>query len=267
MSTNKIKKIALVMDWDDTLCPDSIGALVNFLGYSPREFWEPLDALVHEGWDIVTAYMYGLKRIYEERGPLRGIMASFARTHEGYPGSFDLVERCQTYLKSQHGPIFELEPYILSSGLRPLITNNPISTPYKMIWGSDFHEDAGACFFPKVVLNFSDKLRCITQIHKGLSHAAPLAVSDIVEAHRRPIPYERMIYIGDGYTDIPCFSKIKSKGGQSYAVVPEDRPEGWKKAEQFLMDQRVHAIGPANYTNDSKTWNWICTALDKATQL
>ena len=45
------------MDWDDTLCPESIGALVQSLGYAPEVFWEPLDALVHEGWELAQQFL------------------------------------------------------------------------------------------------------------------------------------------------------------------------------------------------------------------
>ena len=46
--------IALIMDWDDTFCPDVISALVAKLEHDPTCYWEPLDELVSQDWDIVT---------------------------------------------------------------------------------------------------------------------------------------------------------------------------------------------------------------------
>src|SRR3546814_3701986 len=32
------------------------------------------------------------------------------------------------------------------------------------------------------------------------------------------IPFEQMIFVGDGYTDIPCFSLIRRSGGVAFGV-------------------------------------------------
>ena len=36
------------------------------------------------------------------------------------------------------------------------------------------------------------------------------------------IPIDRMIYIADGPSGIPCFSVVKNNGGKTYAFQPEN---------------------------------------------
>ena len=57
------------------------------------------------------------------------------------------------------------------------------------------------------------------------------------------MPFENMVYLGDGETDVPCFRVMRDQGGLAVAVYGEDR-EG---AERYLRDGRVDAVAPADY--------------------
>jgi predicted HAD superfamily phosphohydrolase len=67
----------------------------------------------------------------------------------------------------------------------------------------------------------------------------------------RAIPFENIVFIGDGATDIPCFRLVKEQGGLSVAVYTPSKPKAKKKAEQYLVDGRVHSVVPASYQEDS----------------
>ena len=64
----------------------------------------------------------------------------------------------------------------------------------------------------------------------------------------RIIPYEQMIYFGDGITDIPCMTLIKKQGGVSIAVYPKGQKS---KVTALLLDNRVNYISPADYQEGS----------------
>ena len=57
-----------------------------------------------------------------------------------------------------------------------------------------------------------------------------------------------MIYIGDGLTDIPCMTMLKKQGGKSIGVyIPKHK----ERVQQFLVDDRVNYVCPANYKENS----------------
>ena len=256
-------RIALIMDWDDTLCPDIISALVEKLEHDPMDYWNPLDELVKQGWDIVTAYMHGLVKLFDHSNEAESVMIEHAKQHPCFEGTYGLVARAKKHLYEHFGTSVVLESYIISSGLSTMIENHPLSKEFDHHWASSFHFDHGRIEFPKNILNFSDKLRCLEQIHRGKIHDGPLSVNELLAKEDRPIPYENMIFVGDGYTDIPCFSKVKSKGGQCLAVVPEYRGKSTPLSEQLWKEQRVHAIAPARYEESSEAWDWITKAMSR----
>ena len=57
-----------------------------------------------------------------------------------------------------------------------------------------------------------------------------------------------MIYIGDGLTDIPCMTMLKKQGGKSIGIyVPKNK----ENVQQFLVDDRINYVCPANYKENS----------------
>jgi hypothetical protein len=76
---------------------------------------------------------------------------------------------------------------------------------------------------------------------------------------KRPIPFERMIFIGDGDTDIPSMKMVRLQGGHSIAVFD---PVDWQtsgaasKAQEkifkLISEDRVHFVAPGDYTEGSQ---------------
>ena len=58
-----------------------------------------------------------------------------------------------------------------------------------------------------------------------------------------------MIYLGDGPSDIPCFSMIEKLGGTSIAIDSKD--EWSKKWEYELRNRKMEPFKP-DYTQNSK---------------
>ena len=77
-------------------------------------------------------------------------------------------------------------------------------------------------------------------------------INQFVVKEDRPIPFENMVYLGDGLTDVPCFRLVKEQGGLSIAVYKSNTKGARDKANEFVRDGRVHCLAPANYTEGSE---------------
>jgi hypothetical protein len=58
-----------------------------------------------------------------------------------------------------------------------------------------------------------------------------------------------MIYIGDGYTDVPCMKLTKEHGGVSIAVYTD---KTGKMAKKLLNDGRINYMVRSDYTDGSE---------------
>ena len=70
-----------------------------------------------------------------------------------------------------------------------------------------------------LAINFTTKTQYLFRINKGaLAVFDDKKINEYVRMEDRPVPFSNMIFIGDGETDIPCFSLVKNLGGHSVAV-------------------------------------------------
>jgi hypothetical protein len=88
------------------------------------------------------------------------------------------------------------------------------------------------------------------------------SVNKVVAKRDRPVPFENMVFIGDGDTDIPCFRLVKDQGGLSIAVYTPNRKGGKTKAQKHRTDGRVHCAAAANYSEGSDLDRIIKTHID-----
>jgi hypothetical protein len=56
-----------------------------------------------------------------------------------------------------------------------------------------------------------------------------------------------MIYVGDGLTDIPCFSLLKNLGGTPFGVFKPDKESAKRALLEFLTPHRVVSMHTPKY--------------------
>jgi hypothetical protein len=251
------KIVAVVFDFDDTLAPDSVSQLLRVLGVDPRSFWlNEVQSLVDEGWDLVPAYLYRIierSRSGQVNEPLtRQLLRRAGHSLELYPGVASLFERLRQQT-SGFNPEVSLEFYVVSSGLQDLIDGSKIREEFTQVWACELHydEETGEAQFAKNLVSFTDKTRYLFHIHKGLiaprHETDPLDVNRKLEVSEKRIPFEQMIYLGDGFTDVPCFSLIAARGGIPLAVADPKRTDRWACAWGFVEDGRAISVSPADF--------------------
>ena len=247
--------IAIVYDYDQTLSPNYMQDEVLFpmFGIDAKRFWKHCGELVKDhGYDNELAYMKALLDYLEIDRPTTARLRELGTKLQFFPGLPDMFEDFKTMLLTPqheaHG--IRVEHYIISSGLKALIDGSRLAKHVRAIFGCEFAEDAeGRISFPKRVISHTQKTQFLFRINKGLLDYSQ-DVNDHMPAELRPIPFQHMIYVGDGPTDVPCFTVVRQHGGHAIAVYnPEDPTRSsFKKCYQLSTHaDRVRHIAPADY--------------------
>lgn len=251
--------IAIVYDYDQTLSPSYMQDEVVFpaFGIDGPSFWRRCSEFVREqGYDSELAYMkvlldtLGMDRPTNEELRRLGGQLNF---YKGLPEMFDdFRDTLLSEEQRSHG--INVEHYIISSGMKVLIEGSRLAPYVRAIFGCEFAEDAqGRITFPKRVISHTQKTQFLFRINKGLLDLAQ-DVNDHMDAAIRPVPFQNMIYLGDGPTDVPCFTVMRKNDGHAIAVYNPDDPDrlGFKKCYQLSTHaDRVRHIAPADFRRGS----------------
>lgn len=247
--------IAIVYDYDQTLSPGYMQeeALFPRFGISAPAFWRKCQRLVtEEGYDSELAYMKVLLDSLAMDRPSNAELRELGKSLSFYPGLPDMFEELREGLLTpeQEALGIRIEHYIVSSGLRVLIEGSRLAPYVRAIFGCEFGEDeTGRIAFPRRVVSHTQKTQFLFRINKGMLDLSQ-DVNDHMPPELRPVPFPHMIYIGDGPTDVPCFTVMKRYGGQAIAVYnPADatRASFRKCFELSTRADRVRHIAPSDY--------------------
>ena len=247
-----MKTIAIICDCDNTLMPDLPSLLLKDNGMEPQIFWDKIDLMVKDGWDPPIAWMTKLIKLIQEgkiKQNTNQKLAEFSASVETYPDASTFINEINSKLADQTD--VSVEGYVVSSGIESMMKGSKIANSFTDIFGGRLYEENGIISGIKSSITFTEKTKFIFAINKGITsqiREKPYDVNDFIPFEERRIPFENMIYLGDGPSDIPCFSMIEKLGGTSIAIDSKD--EWSKKWEYELRNRKMDSYKP-DYTKNS----------------
>lgn len=273
MSTiNKTCKIAIVYDFDGTLSPGNMQehSLLPELDQTTERFWQEVQQKANENnIDRISCYMYMLlKKSVENNRPLtRDRLTNHGRQLKLFPGlhteevTQNWFNRLNAYVDSLPSLDPEtnciIEHYIISSGLQEMLEATVIAKNIKKIFASKFYfdEESGVAVWPSQIINYTSKTQYLFRISKNvLDQQDEEELNRVYGSHEYHIPFNRIMFLGDGETDIPCFSLVSKYRGHSIAVFDQESQDAKKlqeKAMQLKINKRVEQVYPADYREQS----------------
>lgn len=251
---------AIIYDFDGTLAPGNIqehSLIPEHLKGTKEDFWALVakEKKAHDA-DEILVYMRLLSTKAAALGaPLtRDLLREHGANTPLFAGVSEWFERINHH-GAERG--LALEHYVISSGNEEMIEGTSVARHFTKIFGSRYqYDESGYAQWPAVAINYTSKTQFLFRINKGVSNSWDHdPVNRWVPPDERRIPFSRIIYLGDGDTDIPSMKMVRHQGGHSVAVFD---PERWAKRElqnkvyNLIAEDRAHFVVPADYTDGSQ---------------
>lgn len=257
MSDRKIA--AIVYDFDGTLAQGNIQehSFIPELGIDKNDFWKDVKAIAkQQDGDEILVYMWKMLNEANNRGVklTRASLTAHGCMTPLFAGVTEWFERINGYATDLK---LHLEHYVISSGIHEMIEGCSVFSAFKRVFASRYIYDAsGVAVWPAVAVNYTTKTQFLFRINKGIDNTWDNeGINKWMQPDARPVPFSRMVFIGDGETDIPAMKMVRHQGGHSIGVFD---PERWKRGELqqrihgLIAEDRVHFVAPADYTEHSQ---------------
>jgi hypothetical protein len=283
--------IAVVWDFDKTLIPGNMQTpLFEKYGVDERAFWDEVDGLrnfyfAHGARRVADDALY-LNHIleYVRAGVFKGLsnavlteLGAELAFHPGIPHFLGTlratVEDDPTFQRAD----ITLEHYVVSTGLRPMIEGSAIRPYLEDVWACEFieaHHPPGYAkpeqrqLFPSreitalgYQIDNTSKTRALFEINKGTNKRPEIHVNSHLPHDLRRVPFEHMIYIADGPSDVPAWSVVSANGGRAFGVYQRGSLPQFEQISTLQRDGRIHAFAEADYTPDSTAFLWLTTEV------
>lgn len=255
--------VAVVYDFDGTLTPQPMQeyTVLPELGIKDGgKFWSQVneESARTNGEAIVTYMRLMLEKSKSKHFPVTAQrLGELAKKINYFPGVQTYFERINNYVDGKFGKSIELRHYIISAGLKEIISGSAIAKYFYKVFASEYYYDEyGAATFPNVIVNDTLKTQFIFRINKGKEN-----LNENINLHMpmplRPIPFQNIMYIGDGLTDVPCMTVIRKNGGYAIAVYKSHSLPGKRTCKELLKANRVDFIAKADYKSGTELDNLI----------
>lgn len=286
--------IAMVWDCDKTLISSYMQEpLFRHFNVDGAKFWQEVNALkshyAAQGISVNSDTSY-LNHIltYVKAGLFKGLsnkmLRSFGKELAFYPGLPDFFGEIKKLIEED--PKYKafdirLEHYVVSTGFAETIRGSAIAPFVDGIFGCEFIEEVlqpgfldakdAAGNVPNAnevsaneisqiasALDNTSKTRYIFEINKGSNkYPETIDVNSSIAREVRRVPFQNMVYIADGPSDVPAFSILNNNGGSTFAVYPKGDVKGMRQVDALRRDGRVQMYGEADYSEATTSCLWL----------
>ncbi len=283
--------IALIWDFDKTLISGYMQApLFEHYQIDGDQFWKEVrglkDYYARQNVVINNDSIY-LNHIltYVQQGKLPGLsnakLRELGAQLEFYSGLPEFFEKAKHHIESQKAFAkydIKVEHYIVSTGFAEMIRGSSIAPFVKSIWGCEFiekpalpgymtaalpDETSSEISQVAVALDNTSKTRALFEINKGANLYNNIDVNSKIQGKNRRVPFDHMIYVADGPSDVPAFSIMRLFQGRAFAVYTRKDMAGFRQVDQLRKDGRIDMFGEANYEEGSQTYLWLMEHLEQ----
>jgi hypothetical protein len=269
--------LAIAYDFDGTLAPGNMQErdFIPAIGMTRKSFWAEVgkQSKKHDADGILTYMRLMLEKAGDAGVPVRKEdFAAFGKSLDFFQGVLPYreagranrgwFERINRYGKESGVAV---QHHVVSSGIREMIGGSRIAQCFKNIYASGFYYDHhGVARWPAIAVNYTTKTQFLFRINKGIPNVYDHGkINELVPEEERPVPFERMVFLGDGETDVPCFRLIKDMGGHAIAVYRPNTRGAKSKAGALRRDGWVHFIAPADYRPGRSLDRLVKAIIDK----
>ena len=254
--------VALIYDFDNTLSTRDMQefTFIPALGMTADEFWKKSDELAHKyEMDHILAYMYLMASKAREKHISLSPEALRAMGQDVQ--FFDGVKEWFSRINAYGGKLgLEVRHYILSCGLKSMIEGCGVADEFYNVFACDYlYDDNGEPLWPSIAINYTSKTQFLYRINKGVEDVGEhTKLNMYMPRNERVVPFDQMVYIGDGLTDVPSMKLVRQRGGYAIGVYkkPSDAP--------YLVDQeRVDFYLKCDYTDGGEIDTALKAVLDK----
>lgn len=254
--------VALIYDFDNTLSTRDMQefTFIPALGMTADEFWKKSDELAHKyQMDHILAYMYLMATKAREKHISLSpeALKEMGRDVQFFDGVKEWFARINAY-GDKLG--LEVRHYILSCGLKSMIEGCGVANEFYNVFACDYlYDDNGEPLWPSIAINYTSKTQFLYRINKGVEDVGEhTKLNMYMPRNERVVPFDQMVYIGDGLTDVPSMKLVRQRGG--YAIGVYKKPSD----ASYLVDQeRVDFYLKCDYTDGGEIDTAMKAVLDK----
>jgi hypothetical protein len=283
--------IAFIWDFDKTLIPgNQQDPLFAAYGIDPRQFWAEVEGLVgyyrDRGITIArdSAYL-GHILTYVREGRFPGLtrqrlkeLGAELEMSPGIPEFFTATRSHVAAVSDYAHEDIDVEHYVVSTGIRPMIEGSPIGGIIDGIWANDFIERPAMPGYldtlaidsephPISMLGYmidnTSKTRAVFEINKGVNRNSGIDVNALMAEEQRRVPIRNMVYIADGPSDVPVFSILNRQGGKTLGVYTTEPSNNFRQVKQLQSQGRIQGMAKADFREGEAAHLWLIDSLDQ----